>query len=220
MKKLFVIAAAAFMTFSLSSAFAQTEKSGKEEKCCKTEVVCNADKKCDKKDCKQGDCKKSKDCKNAKQCCKAGKGNKGQKGHGMKGEGRNGKKMHKGDRAFEGVNLSEQQKTKVAELRENVRKDVKVAKADMKEKEVAARAKFDEGLKNILTKDQYAKYTENLQKKPCRENAAFEKNGKKCKADCDRKDGKKHDGKRFEQKKDTALSGFKKGPEPKMVTNS
>lgn len=217
MKKLFVIAASAIIALSIS-AFAQDQKSGKDEKCCKTEVVCNADKKCNEKDCKPGNCDKFKACQDAKKCCKAGKG---QKHCGKKGEGHHGKKFGKGKRAFEGIDLTEEQKSKVEALKEDVRKDMRVAKADIKAKKGVAKAKFDEGMKNILTKDQYEQYTQNLQKKPRLGDSPCQKD-KMCKGRGNHKGGKhgRFDGKRLEQKGDSALSGFKKGPEPKIVTNN
>ncbi len=168
MKKL--ILSLAIITAASFSAFAagQTDQNAK---CAKTE--CAKSGKCEKKESK---CDADKKCdSDKKKCCKKGapgkqKGHK--KGHGMK-DGRGGVQM----RAFEGIELTAEQKQKLSDLRpqrmerpqndkakgktELTQEQRAAKRAEMQSKREEAMKKYNEEVKNILTPEQYAKFLEN-----------------------------------------------------------
>ena len=109
-----------------------------------------------KADCKECNCCKA-ECKSKKaKCCRNFEG----------------KKRH-GEYAFSNLNLTDDQKKKLAELRkntfgdreENKVRDKKELTSEQREQiqseRKAKKSAFEAGVKNILTPEQYAKYTEN-----------------------------------------------------------
>lgn len=200
-KKLFSALMLVASLFTMS-AFAQaptTTAAG--ASCCKTEKVaagkgcCKKDAKaCDKaakackdcKDCKAGkDCKSCNNCADAKACCKKdGKAcAKESKACGKEGKGC----CKQGARLFEGVNLTAEQQTKLAALRESqqakaaqawgerakmskeVRKErAKVAREEARKDRAerdsmmkANKRAYLDGVKQILTPEQYVVFLEN-----------------------------------------------------------
>lgn len=118
-------------------AFAKKEANQDKEKCTRTECVTKQ--KCDKdKDCKNLD---KKYCKADKKKCKK-----------IRSECAG--KIKKADKFCKALNLSEEQKTQVKKLREQMRK----------EKE-SIDARFNEGMKKILNADQLKKFEEMKAKK-------------------------------------------------------
>lgn len=214
MKKIFVICASAFMALSMSSVFAQNPEGKECKNACKTEQVCNKDGKC--KDAK-GDCKKVTD---GKKCCKGKDGKKGP-------FGKNGKKYkkgcpdarmqgHKGDKRgnrklMEGIELTENQKSQVAELRGKLRNDKSKLRGEFKLKNDALKEGFHNDMKKILTKEQIVTYDANLEKMKVR---SAEKQARK--------------EMRKAEKKVRREKGFsndstcckRKGPAPKLMTES
>lgn len=174
MKKLiFSMALAATVAFGGFSASAQNNNNANQKNC--TESACAKDKKCDK------DSKCGKDEKGCKQKC-------GRKdGKGKKGDRRDNKKFYQ-SRAFNGIELTDAQKTKLDNFEASLRKDAQAAKEKahegkdkaknftqeelkkLKEERMAKKAemkqKYLDGVKSILTTEQYQKYLENSAKTP------------------------------------------------------
>lgn len=141
-KNLIVTAAAAIALFGFS-ALAQTPSNDNKAECCKEKTECKAD--C--KDCKNVDCTNP-DCKKADK-----KGPKKLEGN---------RKMERGPRPdlFEGITLSDEQKSKIEALHPK--------KSESNERNPEkAREQHQEMLKafkEILTPEQYAKFEENMSK--------------------------------------------------------
>lgn len=70
-------------------------------------------------------------------------------------------KKDKDARAFEGINLTETQKTQLTELRTNTKKERKEMKSQQSQQRKASRRAYLEGVKEILTPEQYVIYLEN-----------------------------------------------------------
>ena len=116
-------------------------------------------------------CQNEKGCKKSDKKCKHNK------------EGKNGHKIAlKCDKKlFDGIELTEQQKEQLKELRKSICPDKKQGKAEGKKnltaeqkkqlkeewrlKREESKLKFDEGVKNILTPEQYTKFLENQNNK-------------------------------------------------------
>lgn len=132
-------------------------KFDKEE--CKDSKSCKAESK-DSKSCKA-------ECKNSKSCKAECKGKRTGCKKNFEGKKRNGACV------FSNLNLTDDQKKKLAELRKNTfgdRKENKVKdkkeltseqRKQIKSELKAKKSAFEAGVKNILTPEQYAKYTEN-----------------------------------------------------------
>lgn len=102
------------------------------------------------------------------------------------------RKCHKGDAGrrgadgcfapflFDGIQLSDAQKAHLQVLRSNLKKERKDfndatkarAKSEKRQMRQESKKKFDEGLKNILTKEQYSKFQENKAKMESRRKEA------------------------------------------------
>lgn len=102
------------------------------------------------------------------------------------------RKCHKGDAGrrgadgcfapflFDGIQLSDAQKADLQVLRSNLKKERKDfndatkarAKSEKRQMRQESKKKFDEGLKNILTKEQYSKFQENKAKMESRRKEA------------------------------------------------
>lgn len=144
----------------LASVFTVQAQETKTDGKCTSKTECT--KSCDKKDCGKKDCKK-KDC----------------------GKPECGKKDYFQSPAFKGITLTDDQKKKIEALNTagkpaKAQRDGKVTKEEMKAKREEmkkqrekARSKYLEGMKSILTPEQYTKYLENC--------ASIQKHGKKVK---------------------------------------
>lgn len=183
MKKIFMtltLAVAAMIAIP-TAANAQDAKPEQKTECCKKaeckKTECKKDA-CKNEECKKADCKDCKGCKNEcnKPCLKDGKGKKAMRMHSgkrMSGEGRFAKgpcdaKMRNGAEAnpmFKGITLTEAQKAKMKDLREQQMAAEKKSKADMKamqkEDMQKRRASFDQEVEKILDKDQLKQYQAN-----------------------------------------------------------
>lgn len=81
---------------------------------------------------------------------------------------------------FDGIQLSDAQKAELQVLRSNLKKERKDfndatkarEKSEKRQMRQESKKKFDEGLKNILTKDQYSKFQENKAKMESRRKEA------------------------------------------------
>lgn len=81
---------------------------------------------------------------------------------------------------FDGIQLSDAQKADLQVLRSNLKKERKDfndatkarAKSEKRQMRQESKKKFDEGLKNILTKEQYSKFQENKAKMESRRKEA------------------------------------------------
>lgn len=176
MKK--ILLSIAILTTSVA-AFAQNHRTTTNGTCHSEQVaICKFQKgECkDSNNCKS-ECKECIECKDCNSCkaeckecnsCKAEcKGKKAKCSRNFEG-----KKRH-GAYAFSNLNLTDDQKKKLAELRKNTfgdRKENKVRdkkeltseqREQIKSEREAKKSAFEAGVKNILTPEQYAKYTEN-----------------------------------------------------------
>lgn len=152
-KTVMALAVLAMMAFAPVASAQKSEDSNNKAK---TEYVKKegkskkCDKSCDKdsKDCKKGDSKQ------------------------FKGEFKKSKGCQNGNCAFENLNLTDEQKTKLQDLNTRVRSEKEVARAEMKEnrakndslKKVARLEKkrgYLNEVKTILTADQYVQFLEN-----------------------------------------------------------
>ncbi len=167
MKKILMTLTLAFaaMIAIPTVANAQDAKQEQKKECCKEKKEC---KKEEGKDC----CKDGKVC--AKKAGKDGKKmNRAQSGKKMRAEGKrtngakNAKMRHgnKENPMFKGITLSDEQKTKIKDLREKSVAAEKKSKADMKakskEEKQKLRADFEKEMEKILDKDQLKQYQAN-----------------------------------------------------------
>ena len=164
MKKFF-ISMSVLLTIAISSPVISSARSA-DDGCPATATCVNND----------ATCKKKTDC-DRRSCHKGDAGR---------------RKCHKGDAGrrgadgcfapflFDGIQLSDAQKADLQVLRSNLKKERKDfndatkarAKSEKRQKRQASKKKFDEGLKNILTKEQYSKFQENKAKMESRRKEA------------------------------------------------
>ena len=100
-------------------------------------------------------------CKDKKECCK-------DKKDGFKKRGHKGEAMERqGNRAklnpMSGIELTEQQKTQIANLREQQKADRKKDKEVAKENKAKMQEAYNAELAKILTPEQYKQYTANVE---------------------------------------------------------
>lgn len=164
MKKFF-ISMSVLLTIAISSPVISSARSA-DDGCPATATCVNADATCKKKtDCDRRSC---------------------HKGDAYR------RKCHKGDAGrrgadgcfapflFDGIQLSDAQKAELQVLRSNLKKECKDfndatkarAKSEKRQMRQESKKKFDEGIKNILTKEQYSKFQENKAKMESRRKEA------------------------------------------------
>lgn len=164
MKKFF-ISMSVLLTIAISSPVISSARSA-DDGCPATATCVNDD----------ATCKKKTDC-DRRSCHKGDAGR---------------RKCHKGDAGrrgadgcfapflFDGIQLSDAQKADLQVLRSNLKKERKDfndatkarAKSEKRQMRQESKKKFDEGLKNILTKEQYSKFQENKAKMESRRKEA------------------------------------------------
>ncbi len=176
MKKILMTLTLAFaaMIAIPSVANAQDAKQEQKKECCKEKKEC-------KKEESKACCKEDKACcKEDKACCKEGKAgkdgkkmNRAHSGKKMRAEGKRTaepkdskmRRANKENPVFNDINLSEEQKIKIKDLREKSVAAEKKSKAEMKakskEEKQKLRADFDKEMEKILDKDQLKQYQAN-----------------------------------------------------------
>lgn len=174
MKKFF-ISMSVLLTIAISSPVISSARSADDgcpatATCVNDDATCKKKTDCDRRSCHKGDADRRK-------CHKGDAGR---------------RKCHKGDAGrrgadgcfapflFDGIQLSDAQKADLQVLRSNLKKERKDfndatkarAKSEKRQMRQESKKKFDEGLKNILTKEQYSKFQENKAKMESRRKEA------------------------------------------------
>lgn len=164
MKKFF-ISMSVLLTIAISSPVISSARSADDgcpatATCVNDDATCKKKTDCDRRSCHKGDADR-------RRCHKGDAGRRGADGCFA-------------PFLFDGIQLSDAQKADLQVLRSNLKKERKDfndatkarAKSEKRQMRQESKKKFDEGLKNILTKEQYSKFQENKAKMESRRKEA------------------------------------------------